>query len=554
MSLSLSHSSAFTDSLVKATLAIAGAETLDAVLQQIVDSARQLTGAQYGAIGISDDKVLLNAPVLSMNASSSPAGPPTSSDGMALLEALLRQAHGGRRVVDSGSGEGEHAPRARQATNSFLAIPIVSGDMELGNLYLTNKDGGAAFSQEDQELVQMLAAHAAVAIRKATLLQARTRFGQQLERRNRQLAALNQATMAISGELTLDKVLQQIVDSARELSGSQYAALGVPKNEGGLDTFVHSGMAPDEADLIGHYPKGLGLLGAIIREKRSIRLAKLADDPRSVGFPAGHPPMTSFMGVPVTTRGHVLGNLYLTNKLGADEFTSEDQEFVEMLAAHAAIVIQNSRLYEQVGRLAVIAERARIGMDLHDGVIQSIYAVGLNLESVKLTLDPGDDEVNELLNRAIDGLNNTIGDIRNFILDLRPHRFSGDLGQAMARLVREFQANSVIPVSLDMARGLGSKLPSAVSRAIFLTTQEALANIARHAKASAVSITAGAVGSSVQLTIIDDGQGFDTRLQVQTVGHGLSNMRARAETLKGTFSLASSPGAGTTVSLKIPLK
>ena len=202
----------------------------------------------------------------------------------------------------------------------------------------------------------------------------------QLELRNHQLAALNQAAVAIAGELSLDKVLQQIVDAARDLMRAQYAALGVPNAAGYLETFVYSGLTADQAGQIDHLPKGLGLLGALIHEQRAIRIPRLSDDPRSVGFPSGHPPMTSFLGVPIVAGGQSLGNLYLTNKLTTPEFTADDQALAEMLATHAAVAIQNARLYRQVGRLAIVEERTRIGMDLHDGIIQSIFAVGLTLE------------------------------------------------------------------------------------------------------------------------------------------------------------------------------
>ncbi len=167
-----------------------------------------------------------------------------------------------------------------------------------------------------------------------TLIMSETSRAQELELRNRQLEALSQAAMAIAAELSLDKVLQQIVAAARELAGAEYAALGVPNAEGSLDVFVYSGLSPETAVHIPHLPKGLGLLGAIIRGKRSIRLPRIEDDPRSVGFPEGHPPMVPFLGVPVLAGDEMLGNLYLANKVGAAEFTSADQELVEMLAAH----------------------------------------------------------------------------------------------------------------------------------------------------------------------------------------------------------------------------
>lgn len=375
-----------------------------------------------------------------------------------------------------------------------------------------------------------------------------------LEQRNRQLEVLNQAAIAIASELHLDKVLQLIVDAARELAGAQYAALGVPNAEGYLDAFIYSGMTADDARRIPHHPRGLGLLGAIVRQRKIIRLSNLADDPLSVGFPPNHPPMTSFLGVPVMAGEQMLGNLYLTNKEGGADFLVEDEELVELLAAHAAVAIKNARLYEQVARLAVIEERTRIGMDLHDGIIQSIFAVGLTLESTRLALPGEATDADSLLAQAIEGLNDAIRDIRNFILDLRPQRFNGDLGSGLARLVREFQANTMIPTHLHVPSADVASLPIPIARAIFLTTQEALANIARHARASKVNvdILLPPENNNISLIVADDGRGFDTSQQNNMVGHGLSNMRARAEMLSGTFAIYSTKGRGTKVILTLP--
>ncbi|MDX1612658.1 MAG: GAF domain-containing sensor histidine kinase [Candidatus Promineifilaceae bacterium] len=374
---------------------------------------------------------------------------------------------------------------------------------------------------------------------------------------------MNEAALAIASAVSLDRVLQQITDSARELAGARYAALGVPDSEEHLSNFVISGIATQEAAQIPHRPEGVGLLGAIMREGRVIRLRDLQDDPRSAGFPKGHRAMKTFLGVPIKAGSEILGNLYLTDKGVqrpdgswelASEFTQADQELVEMLAAHAAIAIQNARLYEQVGRLAVIEERSRIGMDLHDGVIQSIYAVGLTLESARLLLPEDPNEANEILQQTIASLNDVIRDIRNFILDLRPQRFSGDLSQALARLVREFQANAMIPVNFTADPDLIGELPQPIARTIFLTTQEALANVARHARASQVSVQVERQDGDAVLSIADNGVGFDVREQVQAVGHGLANMRARAEERGGSFTVDSSLGAGTTVCLEVPIR
>lgn len=368
------------------------------------------------------------------------------------------------------------------------------------------------------------------------------------------LAALNKAALAISRDLELDQTLQHIVDSARDMVSTRYAALGVFNSEGELETFVFSGLTPEEADDIGTFPEGLGLLGAVLDSTRPIRVADIQQDTRSQGTPEGHPNVTNFLGVPITARDEVQGNLYLANKISGDEFTDADEELIINFASHAAVAIKNARLYKEVGRLAIIEERSRIGMDLHDGVIQSIYAVGLTLESAQMILEEEPDETRELLNQSIAGLNDAIRDIRNFILDLRPRRFEGDLQAGLARLVREFQANAMIEVDIAVPEELSDSITPAVSQAVFLTAQEALANIARHARASCVGLDLNQYADSIRLKVADDGRGFDVLQQDQTVGHGLANMRARAEELGGNFVVESELEQGTTILLQLPLR
>jgi len=368
------------------------------------------------------------------------------------------------------------------------------------------------------------------------------------------LAALNKAALAISRDLELSQTLQHIVNSARELVPARYAALGVFNSERELETFAFSGLNPEEADDIGSFPEGRGMLGAVLDSPHPVRVSDVDNDARSVGIPEGHPTVTNFLGVPIISSEEVQGNLYLTDKVGGDEFTDADEELITIFASHAAVAIKNARLFEEVGRLAIIEERSRIGMDLHDGVIQSIYAVGLTLESAQMILKEKPDAARELLSQSIGGLNDAIRDIRNFILDLRPRRFDGDLQAGVARLVREFQANAMIEVDVAVAEELESSLTPDISQAIFLTAQEALANIARHARASRVGLDLSGDADSIWLRVADDGRGFDIRQKEQTVGHGLANMRARAEELGGSFKVDSELGKGTTIQLRLPLK
>lgn len=368
------------------------------------------------------------------------------------------------------------------------------------------------------------------------------------------LVALNKAALAISRDLELDQTLQHIVDSARELVSASYAALGVFNSERELETFVFSGLSPEQADDIGSLPEGRGLLGAVLNSPHPIRVSDIRQDARSEGTPDGHPSVTNFLGVPISAGGDIQGNLYLTDKVGGQEFTEADEELITIFASHATVAIKNARLYEEVGRLAIIEERSRIGMDLHDGVIQSIYAVGLTLESAQMILEETPDNARELLNQGIAGLNDAIRDIRNFILDLRPRRFEADLIAGIARLVREFQANAMVEVDVTVPEELSDSISPAVNQAVFLTAQEALANIARHARASCVGLDLDRDADSISLKVTDDGQGFDLQQQDQTVGHGLANMRARAEELGGSFVVISEPGQGTTIELQLPLK
>jgi two-component system, NarL family, sensor histidine kinase DevS len=374
-------------------------------------------------------------------------------------------------------------------------------------------------------------------------------------RTSAQLEALFEATMTITAELALDRVLQRIVDLARSLVSARYAALGVPNASGsGLERFITSGMTPEEVRRIGHMPEGKGLLGLLLREPKPIRVRRLEDDPRSAGVSDRHPPMQSFLGVPIIFKGKLLGNLYLTDKIGAEEFSEQDEYLLTMLAAQAAIAIENANLYKQVQRLAVLEERERIAMDLHDGIIQSIYAVGLMLEYAGLMFDESPEQAHMRLQDSLAALNDVIRDIRNYILDLRPQRFQNkNLSAGLVDLVRAFKANTLITVDVQTADRADADLKTDQSTGLFHITQEALANIAKHARARNVTMNLRRDGSFVILSIQDDGHGFDTSTVKAYTGHGLQNMQERARALGAQLRIDSAPGQGTLVEVKLPV-
>lgn len=364
--------------------------------------------------------------------------------------------------------------------------------------------------------------------------------------------ALDAATRAVAGLQAVDDVLQVIVDQVRPLVGARYAALGIVYPSGIIERFITSGISREARARIGALPRGHGFLGLIIRENRSIRIPDIAVDPRRFGFPPHHPPMHSFLGVPITVKGRSVGNLYLTDKADAAEFSQSDQRLVETFAVHAGIAIENARLHEQVQRLAIVDERERISKDLHDGIIQNIYAVGLSLEDIPEFLRDDPDEVERRVERAIDSLHLTIRDIRNFIFGLRPELLSGaTLMTGLAAIIEEFRHNSMIDVELQ-AGALDVEPDSTTTAHLLGIVNEALSNIARHSGASRAIVWISAeLDGSLRLRIEDNGRGFDPTA-VAGLGHqGLTNMRSRAATVGATIDI-DSDATGTRIGIHRP--
>lgn len=372
------------------------------------------------------------------------------------------------------------------------------------------------------------------------------------ERAEAHLAALDAAIRGISGVLTLDRVLQLIVDAVRDLADAQYAALGIADATGRIERFLTSGISDAARERIGALPQGHGLLGLIIREGQSFRMPDLATDPRRHGFPPHHPEMHAFLGVPVTFKGRPIGDLYLTNKRGAPEFSEDDQLLVERFALHAGLAIQNARLSERVQALAVVEERERIGRDLHDGIIGRIYAVALSLDDIPEMMASSPEAAASRVDHAIDALNATIGEIRDFIFGLRPgSQDAGGLTAVLETLADEVRMTAPVDVVVQ-----AEDLPvvsDEVAEELLKVAREALSNAARHAGANRVSVWLSAAAGQLRLEISDDGRGFDPSAPVSAEHHGLANMRRRAEQLHGRLEVASGLGLGTRIILLLPL-
>ncbi|HLY15078.1 MAG TPA: GAF domain-containing sensor histidine kinase [Candidatus Limnocylindrales bacterium] len=362
-------------------------------------------------------------------------------------------------------------------------------------------------------------------------------------------AALDAAVRSIAGLTSVDETLQVIVDRVRPLIGAQYAALGINDASGRIERFITSGMDDATRRAIGPLPEGHGLLGLIIHENRSFRIPDLNTDSHRYGFPANHPPMTSFLGVPITVKNTSVGRLYLTNKIGAAEFSLDDQALAETFALHAGIAMENARLHEQLQRLAVVDERERISKDLHDGIIQNLYAVGLSLEDVPELMRDDATDAEARVERAIDSIHLAIQDIRNFIFGLRPELLEGtSLAGGLATLVEEYRHNTMIDLELQLPES--SPEPSAeVTSHLLAIAGESLSNVVRHSRASRATVTIARAGDGggFELRIADNGIGFDPN-RVGKLGHqGLNNTRDRATRIGATLRVDSRPGEGTTI-------
>lgn len=369
------------------------------------------------------------------------------------------------------------------------------------------------------------------------------------------LEALDVATRAIAEVQDLDTTLQLIVDRVRDLVDAEYAALGIATPDGEIERFITSGLSDEARARIGPLPRGHGLLGLIIHEGLSVRTDDIGRHPASSGFPPFHPPMKTFLGVPIVHEGYPIGDLYMTDKRGGAQFDSHDQRLVELFARHAAIAMQNARLHDRIAALAIVEERERIGRDLHDGIIQSLYAVSLSLEDLEEIARDDPDAVAGRVDRAIDSLQTTISDIRHFILGLRPGLLALiGMAEGLERLADEARFASVVAFETEVDIDAAARLDDEQAAQLLGLAREALSNVTRHSAATGARVILAADDAGVLLAIEDDGVGFDPMGTFGPDHLGLTNMRERAAMLGGTLEVTQRDGGGTRVVARIPVE
>jgi signal transduction histidine kinase len=366
---------------------------------------------------------------------------------------------------------------------------------------------------------------------------------------------LIEAGITLAAELDLDAVLQHIIELACELTDATYGALGVLDEDRRIERFVTTGITPAERAAIGDPPTGHGILGLLIELERPLRLPDLTKDPRAGGFPPNHPPMRSLLGAPIRALGRIFGNIYLTDKRGATTFSDDDEAALVVLATQAGIAVENARLYDEarrirseLQRLELLEERERIAKELHDGVVQSLFAVGMGLQGASaMAHDP---DIERRLQNAVEDIDRTIRDLRNYIFGLRPGVLADrQLDEAIRELCTEFADRTGVITIAAVDDGAAAELASS-SGDVIQVIREALSNVGRHAAATTCRVTLRrADDASIELEIDDDGVGFDVN---GAGGMGLANLRGRVERLGGTFTLHSGAGEGTTLAARLP--
>ncbi|ASY36885.1 MULTISPECIES: GAF domain-containing sensor histidine kinase [Streptomyces] len=371
------------------------------------------------------------------------------------------------------------------------------------------------------------------------------------------LRAVSSALLAMSRPLEVQDVLHTIVASARELLDAEYAALGVPDDHGGFAQFVVDGVSEEQWKAIGPLPRRHGILAALLEEGRTERLADVRRDPRFKRWPAAHPDMSDFIGLPVRHGDETIAALFLANKRcphpeNTCGFTEEDEELLGMLAQHAAIALTNARLYERSRELTIAEERSRLAHELHDAVSQKLFSLRLTAQAATALVDRDPARAKEELHQVAALAAEAADELRAAVVELRPAALDEDgLVATLRTQIRVLDRAHAARVTF---RGEGARaLPAAQEEALLRVAQEALHNALRHSGAAHVDVVLRRAGRGAVLRVTDDGSGFDARGVRRAGRHlGLVSMRDRAAGVGGSLTVDSAPGKGTTIEMEVP--
>ena len=529
--------------LVEAGMMLSSELSLGALLQRVVEVAVQLTGARYGAIGvINADGTGLDDFITAGIGDAERAAIGHLPQGRGILGVLISDAHSLRLREIGADPRSFGFPPHHPPMHSFLGAPVRSRGRVFGNIYLTEKQGSVEFTKDDEEALNVLATQAGVAIENARLLDDSVRRAHSLE-----------AITAISGAIlhgeAADDLLRRVVGSARQLVAGDAATAVLPAGPKGLRIAVADGEYATDLEGLPVPDEG-SVSGEVLLTGEAVMVADAQTDMRT------HQPMVAAghfgpaIFVPLPGQGARIGTLAVSRLPGGRLFEPRDLQLLEAFAAQAGIAIEYAWAQRELQRLMMLGDRERIARELHDGVIQSLFAVGLGLQGTAALLR--DEVVEARLQQAIGEIDGVIGDLRNYIFALRPGVVSGaGLGDALSQLSHEFEERTGITVALDVDPALEQPL-SAIATHVVQMVRESLSNVARHAQAATCRVSLRRSESRAVLEVDDDGRGFDVEGHSPT-GLGLQNLRARAESLGGRLVVTSPPGEGTTVQVSLPL-
>ena len=537
----MSHPQDRKDALLEAGLTLASELSLPVVLQRIVDLAAQVTDARYGALGvIGDGGELVEFITTGLSAKERRAIGPLPR-GRGILGLLIREPRSMRieKLADHPKSVG--FPANHPPMDSFLGAPVRAMGKVFGNIYLTEKRSAAAFSEEDEKSLVVLATQAGVAIANAKLYA-------QTHQRERWLDALRAITSDILAGSDADSLLAAIAEHARDLAGADSASILTTSSTPG-QLVVAAAVGAHAGQVRGQtVPAARSISGEVMESGRPL-VTEAAATHRHAYQPIirlGRVGPAIF--VPLRVRGRATGTLMVANLKGGRQFSEETIRLVETFADQASVAIQYARAQSDLRRLELMEERERIAKELHDGIIQSLFAVGMNLQSTALM--SGSPETSRRVDKAVDELDRVIRDLRNYIFGLRPGILADrQLNQALEAIGEEVGSTLQIPIAVEVDGAVSAALSSR-SHEIVQLTREALSNVTRHAQAQRAAVRLTRQGANAILTIEDEGIGFDPR--ESSSGSGLRNMRERAAAIGGTLQISSASGKGTKLRFTFP--
>jgi len=526
--------------LLETGLALAAELSLPALLQQITEVAVEITEARYGALGVlSKDGSGLSDFITAGMTQAQRAEIGALPRGEGILGVLIREPELLRLRSIASHPRSSGFPPHHPPMHSFLGAPIRAHGRVFGNLYLTEKTGSDEFTEDDASAVLVLATQAGVAIANAQLYT-------ELRLRERWVDSVREvATTLLAGD-TPKATLQLVARHARELADADMATISVPE-AGGLRIIVADGVG--EGELLNvEVPLAGSLSSEVIRTEQTLLVE---DASRSMLTQ----PMVSIAGVgpmilvPLALRTSSTGVLAIGRRAGRPVFTTSDLPVLESFSEQASLALEYARAQSEVSRLGMVEDRERIARDLHDGVIQSLFAVGLGLQNTAALV--GDTRLADRIQQYVTEIDRVIGDVRSYIFGLRPSvLMPGNLTSTIEQLAHEMQERTGVTVVADVDITLESEL-SGVTGQIAHIVREALSNIGRHAEAATCRITIRRDGENAVVEVDDDGQGFD--IEQAHRGMGMGNLAERAASIHGTLNVESELGHGTVIRLTIPL-